>query len=89
MTILHDPPPIIDAFIDCSECHGKGTVPDEWPSRVNRPGEVQFVTCPKCGGAGEVEIQICHRCRLKEYQCRCWEQKEAELQDVLELVIGR
>lgn len=91
----HDPPELIDIFIDCSQCHGKGSVKDEWPTRVNRPGEVQFVTCPKCGGAGELSIEVCSRCRLQENArgnqpaCDCWERDEMALQDVHELVIGR
>lgn len=80
--VEHDPPPLIDIYIDCPKCQGKGRIEDEWPLRVNRPGESQMVTCPKCGGAGEMEIQVCSRCRELEYRCFCWIQQEKELMEL-------
>ena len=61
-------------FIDCEMCGGKGTIPDEWPKRANRPGEVQTVKCPTCDGTGEREIQVMTCCRTSDYECRCWEE---------------
>lgn len=72
-------PEIIQTFIDCSRCETKGTIPDDWPTRVNRPGEEQAITCPECRGLGEVAVEVCEQCRLPELNCPCEELEAAML----------
>lgn len=43
--------------MDCPECDGKGTVPDE-DSFDEETGVCSMVECPECGGEGQVIIPL-------------------------------
>lgn len=71
MLVVNEPPTLVDAFIDCPKCDGKGYVVDEWPKRVNRPAEEQMITCTNCNGNGEISKEVMSCCRKSEYNCTC------------------
>jgi len=62
---------MIEIVIDCKRCEGKGTIPDEWPSRVNRPYEEQTMSCPECQGLGEISKEVMTCCQKSDYLCTC------------------
>lgn len=64
-------PELIEVYDTCTKCEGKGYVVDEWPKRVNRPGEEQMITCTDCNGNGEVSKEICSGCKQSESECTC------------------
>ena len=67
----------------CSTCHGSGAEPGTSPTRCSTcsgRGEVrqtrqtflgsmvQVITCPACGGTGEVIVTPCHTCRGRKLE---------------------
>lgn len=64
-------PELIEKAIDCPDCGGTGYLVDNFPHRVNRPGEEQMIGCSQCGGVGEIVVEVCSACRLSDRECNC------------------
>ena len=67
---------LISVFIQCPECCGKGTVERTIVARPygHDPYEDIEVTCPRCDGNREVEVERMNCCGKSDYLCTCLEE---------------
>lgn len=70
---------MIDQWITCKECRGSGVVTGlSYTGRFFEPYEDAEGTCPKCKGAGEVEVMLCVECEKVEGACTCMDEYERQ-----------